>query len=120
MSRYIGKIVGGDIYVHQDAISHASPEVQNAMALALKSTDKEHDKDYNVVRFSKRRKNVSLLLYDAFFEEPFPVLQHSIVVNLSTKTTTHRDYLSSKNPPVLHRKELLLAPDHPNGGLHSM
>lgn len=114
MSRYIGKIVGGDIYVHQDAISHASPEVQNAMALALKSTDKEQDRDYNVVRFSKRRNTVSLLLYDAFFEEPFPVLQHSIVVNLSTKTTTHRDYLSSKNPPVLHRKELLLAPDHPS------
>jgi len=114
VSNHIGKTVGGDIYVHHSAVDLAPPPLQEAFKSAVEIQEAHPDIDYNVVRFSKQRNNVSLLLYDAFFEEPFPVLQHSTVVDLLTKTIAYRDYRHSKNPPVLHRKELLLAPDHPS------
>jgi hypothetical protein len=51
---------------------------------------------------------VSLLLY-----EPFPALLSSVKVDLESGVTARTDYRGRKNPPILHRKELLLAPDDP-------
>jgi DNA phosphorothioation-associated putative methyltransferase len=55
---------------------------------------------------------VSLLLYESF-EEPFPALLSSVKVDLESGVTARTDYRGRKNPPILHRKELLLAPDDP-------
>jgi DNA phosphorothioation-associated putative methyltransferase len=54
---------------------------------------------------------ISLLSYQSFDAKPFPALLKSCSVDLVTKTHSIRDYTQSKNPPILHRKELLLPPE---------
>lgn len=54
-----------------------------------------------------------MLSYEHFFDDPFPALQRSCVVNLQSGHVKHFRYDRSKNPPILHRKELLLPSDHP-------
>jgi hypothetical protein len=51
--------------------------------------------------------------YENFFNNPFPTLQRSCVVDVVSGRVKQRYYDVSKNPPILHRKELLLPSDHP-------
>ena len=55
---------------------------------------------------------VSFLHYGDF-AAPFPVLAESLAVDLATGTHRWTDYRHRGNPPVLHRKELLLPAEHP-------
>jgi DNA phosphorothioation-associated putative methyltransferase len=57
--------------------------------------------------------DMSLLDYPNFFGEAFPALYRSWFIDLDQQTYRYRSYESSSNPPILHRKELLIAADHP-------
>lgn len=48
-----------------------------------------------------------------FFDDPFPVLRRFWSVDLENRKRLYRTYENSLNPPILHRKELLLADLHP-------
>src|SRR5690606_32435316 len=68
----------------------------------------------NVAKFNTRTGRVSLLSYPDFFDSAFPVLAASWAFPAGSSTPTwHRTYGDSLNPPILHRKELLLPPTHP-------
>ena len=66
---------------------------------------------WNVVRIAKG--SVSLLLYEFFDDAAFPALLASSKVDLVSGDVSHTNYLNRTNPPILHRKELLLPPDDP-------
>jgi len=68
---------------------------------------------YNVIRFEPSAQQVALLNYPGFFDDPFPELRESWRVDLATGEVGYRTYADSFNPPILHRKELLLPEDHP-------
>lgn len=68
---------------------------------------------YNLIRVDADGPHIALLNYPGFFDEPFPMLKESWLVNLETGAVTYRTYANSLNPPILHRKELLLPDDHP-------
>ena len=55
---------------------------------------------------------VSYLQYQDF-RLPFPALTETLACDLRTGTARHIDYSARENPPILHRKELLLPADHP-------
>ena len=107
-----GKRVGGAVYLHVSALDELGPHhnrlVDDAMQIA--STDVGA---FNVVKFSASSERISLLHYEDFFEDGFPRLARSWTVDLDAQTATLRDYAADGNPPILHRKETLLAPDHP-------
>jgi hypothetical protein len=44
---------------------------------------------------------------------PHPALISSVRVDLRTLDIKHRDFTDSRNPPILHRKELLVPSDYP-------
>ena len=54
---------------------------------------------------------VSLLSYADFFEDPFPRLAKVYTVNMTAKSVRERTYSAERNPPILHKKELLLSPN---------
>lgn len=56
---------------------------------------------------------ISLLHYPNFFDAPFPELRESWSVDLEAGQASYRTYVDSLNPPILHRKELLLPESHP-------
>jgi len=68
---------------------------------------------FNVVKLPHVGESVTLLDYPRFFDEAFPALANYWTVDLANQTYRYRTYTGSLNPPVLHRKELLLSKDHP-------
>jgi len=69
--------------------------------------------DANLLKFHTDQPKISFLSYPRFFEDPHPALATSVVVNLATGQVRHDSYASRANPPILHRKETFLPPDHP-------
>lgn len=105
-----GKKVAGNLYLHRDAVagleSESRSEIWAAEAVANIS-------QWNVVKLRKTgQKRISLLTYEDF-DRPFPALLESVTVDFESRTSVRRSYRARTNPPVLHRKELLLPADHP-------
>ena len=66
---------------------------------------------FNVVKLDTANR-ISFLLYEDF-AAPFPALQTAVSCNLDRGSVRETDYAKRSNPPILHRKELLLPGDHP-------
>lgn len=110
-----GKTIVDEFYVHLSALK----DVQNdATRLAIERTigalTVEGDLQPNVAKHNLRTGRVSLLAYPDFFNSPFPALVASwVFAPGATTSSSHRRYDDSLNPPILHRKELMVAHDCP-------
>ena len=104
-----GKKVGGFLYCHIDLIRSILAEEVDVHETFLHFA--KQGIRYNVIKI-RRPAHISFLLYENF-EEPFPVLSTSLVCNVERDTSKRLDYTTRKNPPILHRKELLLAVNDP-------
>ncbi len=67
----------------------------------------------NVIKLHRHSGKVSYLVYPGFETDPHPALLRSIKLSLRTRELDCHDYANSANPPILHRKETFLPPDHP-------
>jgi DNA phosphorothioation-associated putative methyltransferase len=67
----------------------------------------------NLIKLHRFSGKVSYLVYPAFETEAHPALARSVKLSLRTRELDVQDYTASENPPVLHRKETFLSPDHP-------
>jgi DNA phosphorothioation-associated putative methyltransferase len=106
-----GKRVGGALYFHVSALGEMSREIQRAVNVAQAEVPCF---GFNVVKFEGRaERRISLLSYQDFDETATPALLDSWTLNIETGKTTSRSYRTSLNPPILHRKELLLRSDDP-------
>lgn len=73
---------------------------------------------FNVVKLDGRSR-VSFLRYEDF-DMPFPALRFALSCDIERGSCRETDYTSRHNPPILHRKELLLPSDDPRvpGAVH--
>jgi DNA phosphorothioation-associated putative methyltransferase len=110
----IGKHVAGKHYVHVSVLPLLSPRDQELTTTAISLAGVAPDRDFNVVRVTDDGDEVALLAYPGFFDEPFPALSASWRFHVVSNSLRFRDYSQSLNPPILHRKELLIAADHPD------
>lgn len=109
----IGKRVGGALYLHRTGLDHAPEGATTAVRTATQMA-RLSDGEFSVVKLEGTPvKRVSLLAYEDFDENAFPALLDSWTVDLKTAEVFRRTYRTSANPPILHRKELLLPPDDP-------
>jgi hypothetical protein len=108
----LGKRTPDGVYVHVEALPHLPAALRSAVdaarALALLGPGA-----FDVVKLGVRGHKLSLLAYPGNFEEGFPVLAASWAVDLAAGTVAHRAYAAEGNPPILHRKETMLPPQHP-------
>lgn len=108
-----GKQVGGALYLHVSALDGASATRKRAVDQAARLAGLANGA-FNVVKVQgKPPTRVSLLAYEDFDENPFPALLEGWTVDLKQQRSVRRSYRNSGNPPILHRKELLLAGDDP-------
>lgn len=108
-----GKRIAGRKYAHY-LLLRQLPEQEQALVSAATELAKLSAGDhYDVIRLDSREQEVALLRYPRFFEDPFPALSASWRVHLPSAAVRYRDYSRSLNPPILHRKELMLPADHP-------
>ena len=107
-----GKVVGEAQYFHKSALTMLTDVEKAKLFKCLDLIDETTL--WNVVKFDlKEPHKISLLEYSNFSEDAFPVLLNGTNIDLSSKAIKHRAY-SLSNPPVLHRKELLLPSSDPN------
>nr|AFD03395.1 hypothetical protein [uncultured bacterium W5-51b] len=108
----LGKKLPNARYIHTCALSllpeHYSDLIEDAATVAAASPD-----EFNVVKFELGHPRISLLHYPSFFEDGFPALKKSWTVDLAARSASSRSYSLDANPPILHRKEALIPPDHP-------
>lgn len=108
----VGKCVGEHLYLHYLALDKLLPYWQEKVQQASQLAGVDEGRDFNVVKLWKHGDELSLLSYPDFFGSGFPTLGRSWRVSFSRGTTVYRTYEESCNPPILHRKELLLPPGH--------
>lgn len=105
----LGKRLPEAVYIHADGLTTLPPALSRMIAAVLETASIEHR--WNVIKFAKERRQISLLWYPSFFEEGFPALQSALVVDLETGRSQRRTY-AGVNVPILHRKETLLPLGH--------
>ncbi len=108
----IGKKLPEAVYLHRDTLEASNPRIFN-LAKAVSQALKVEDEHWNIVKLSRRQFGLSLLHYPTFFSEAYPGLVKSISVDLTKLTHKIVNYTDSDNPPILHRKELFVLPEHP-------
>jgi DNA phosphorothioation-associated putative methyltransferase len=107
----LGKKVVNQYYWHCSITLLQADDIQQHIKQAEKLASLIADKDYNVIKYSPNQSVLSLLYYADFFDTAFPVLAISYRIDLNSQCIEKRSYKNSLNPPILHRKELLLNPN---------
>jgi DNA phosphorothioation-associated putative methyltransferase len=106
-----GKVLPTAVYLHRETDACSTGPL--AQILALITQRHSISEDFNVVKFRTDAPRLSFLCYPDFFEHPHPCLEEAIAIDLSSGRSYRTVYRDNLNPPILHRKELLLSPDHP-------
>jgi hypothetical protein len=118
----LGKRVVDDLYLHLSALSALTPaqaeqrqRIEQALQRLPAAGQPGQPHEPNVAKLNLRTTRLSLLSYPDFDEAPFPTLSASWAFSDDPAAPpTFRSYDKSLNPPILHRKELMVAPDHPS------
>lgn len=106
----VGKRLPTALYVH------ASVQLPEEIEKVLAGVSREHRVmlgDYTVLKLSTDKMEISFLNYPDFFDTDHPALKWSLKVDVEKNTGKVTDYSHRDNPPILHRKECFLEPDHP-------
>ena len=103
-----GKRFPGALYVHVSALERSLQDYENLARQHLKKLE-----GATLVKFSTDQPRVSYLSYPDFDTAAHPALQWSVQVDLVTSQVGVRNYNSTDNPPVLHRKETFVTSDYP-------
>jgi len=111
LGHFVGKIVGGFHYFHVSAIDLTDLPIQESVRWAAGLSQLSIGGHFNVVKIAIDSIDLSLLDYADFYNDPFPALARSWRFSRSTERIAYRDYRESANPPILHKKELLLPSD---------
>lgn len=104
-----GKHVGSFSYYHVTLVDEV-PAAQSVLT-KIRQNLVGDPLDYNVLKLDQRCR-ISFLMY-LDFSAPFPALGLAVSCNIRERTVRKTDYRRRSNPPILHRKELLLPEDHP-------
>ncbi|OUL32393.1 DNA phosphorothioation-associated putative methyltransferase [Nostoc sp. 106C] len=107
----VGKNLPDAFYVHVWALHALEDLLQQYESCARSATTQAQNA--TIVKFSTSKLKISYLFYPDFDTDPHPALQASIQVDLETLQVTHRDYGTSSNPFILHRKETFVTPEYP-------
>ncbi|RZM79135.1 DNA phosphorothioation-associated putative methyltransferase [Leptolyngbya iicbica] len=108
----IGKCLPNAFYIHHSALPYLDECLFHQEQAARRLIDAELS--FTLIKFHFDQPKLSYLYYPDFDQEPHPLLHTSNVVDWQAGTVETRDYSDTPNPPLLHRKETFLAPDHPS------
>lgn len=103
-----GKRIAGTIWIH----SSAAPGALVEWTMNHGRADHEIDRGEVLIRVDRSDDRIALLHYPSFLTEAHPVLCCSTLVDLETGHSQYRSFAGRSNRPILHRKELLVAPAH--------
>ncbi|SDO34551.1 DNA phosphorothioation-associated putative methyltransferase [Nakamurella panacisegetis] len=115
-SSKVGKQTPSALYVHRSALQELPLVLQVYVACAQILTGTIDQA--NLIKLSVQQPQVSFLSYPSFDRDPHPALVSAMTVNLKRLSIDWRDYRTSDNPPLLHRKEEFLGKVDPRRQLY--
>lgn len=107
----VGKLLPDDLYVHRSALDSLEPVLRIYEGCGRAYLGEVEGA--NIIKIHRRSGKLSYLLYPDFEKAPHPALLRSVRVNLRTRQIDCNDYTQTTSPPILHRKDTFLGPDHP-------
>ncbi|MDG0980183.1 MAG: DNA phosphorothioation-associated putative methyltransferase [Halieaceae bacterium] len=107
-----GKSLQDAIYVHKSALRQQSKTLAT-ICDRVSSALKIEDQDWDLIKLFKKEFKISFLSYPDFYQESYPALRKSVLIDLNKLTSKTTSYIESSNPPILHRKELMVSPEDP-------
>jgi DNA phosphorothioation-associated putative methyltransferase len=107
----IGKKLPNSLWVHVSAINTLDPLLRLYEGCASRTIGRPEEA--NVIKFHCQKPKITYLVYPDFDADPHPALRTSMQVDLRDLHVHYRDYDPEDNPPVLHQKDLLVAPEYP-------
>lgn len=107
----VGKLTPNALYVHTSALEALSSVLRLFEGCARGYLGQVEGA--NLIKLHRDEPKVSYLSYPTFESDPHPELASSLTVHLQTFRVRYQEFQSRANPPILHRKELFLGPDHP-------
>jgi DNA phosphorothioation-associated putative methyltransferase len=107
----VGKKLPDAVYLHESALDALPEALATFLARVVAALDLDQA-PWNLVKFFKRDFKLALLNYPGFFDDAYPSLHQSYSIDLATGAVRTTEYMKSDNPPILHRKETFLKPDH--------
>jgi len=106
----VGKQLPEALYVHPSAEEQLGALLRLLIFAARQLVG---EVDYNIIKISKDGRSISFLHYNDFDQDAHPTLLRSIRVDLPRAVYSIREYCTSTNPPLLHRKETFVDPLYP-------
>lgn len=112
-----GKRMPSAQYLHVSALGSAHPELIHVYERGLKVLREDADidgREATVLKFHRDAPRISFLWLGSPFEaEGHPEILLAIQVDVKAGSLSTKNYTESVNPPVIHRRELMVARDHP-------
>jgi DNA phosphorothioation-associated putative methyltransferase len=106
----VGKLLPDDLYVHCSAVETLPPLLRIYEGCGRAYLGEVEGG--NIVKIHRRTGKISYLVYTDFGTDPHPALLRCVKLSLRTRQLECYEYGESANPPILHRKETFLHPDH--------
>ena len=106
----VGKIVGDSLYAHRSIVDQL-PSLSRLQIVGGFQIVGEIE--FDIVKLSADGRKVSFLRYPRFDTDAHPTLAHSLSIYLPKAEYSFRDFKDSDNPPILHRKDVLVDDTYP-------
>lgn len=107
-----GKRLPGAVYLIDPGDDQRIPSSLRITVAELRKRLEIGD-EFNLLKFHTASPKISFLSYPDFEKDPHPALAEAVLVDLVTGKSRRDDYRNRANPPILHRKETFLPPEHP-------
>ncbi|MDF0556718.1 DNA phosphorothioation-associated putative methyltransferase [Kamptonema sp. UHCC 0994] len=107
----IGYKVSKSLSVHISALEELDPLLRLYEGCANRTIGRLDGA--TVIKFHTNTPKISYLFYPDFDTDPHPALDTAMHIDLRDLSVSYEEYFSSRNPPILHRKETFVTPNYP-------
>jgi DNA phosphorothioation-associated putative methyltransferase len=107
----VGKLTGDALYVHESALADLPSVLRVYEGCARVLVGRVEGG--NIVKLHRFASVISYVSYPQFEKVAHPPLVGSLIVDLQSLRVRYRDYSTSPNRPILHRKEEFVPVTHP-------
>ena len=108
----VGKQLKGAPAIHVSALDKLPPLLRVYEGCASRVYGRLENA--NIVKLYYNRPKVSYLYYPEFDTVAHPTLKTTMEVDIQNLAVVYNDISDEPNPPILHRKNALVAPDYPH------
>jgi DNA phosphorothioation-associated putative methyltransferase len=98
------------LWVHLSALDQLDPLLRLYEGCAARTIGRPQEA--TVVKLHRHKPQVTYLEFADFDQDPHPALVSTMAIDLQDLRVRYRDY-DGDNPPLLHQKHQLVAPDYP-------